>query len=353
MNIREKSDYQHFTFSRCGSPRPTGRLLDKIEATTTVQPFLYGKDVLDIGCDFGYWSFLASSMGANRVVGLDRSRDVRGVGKVDLVKLNQDTANQFPMHKNCKFYPINLGKQYLQYGQFDFVYLMSLYHHIYQCTGGDHLPIWYWLSQHVKGTLLWENPVDVDDHVSNRNIDTKYHANYKKEKILEAASEYFDYEYVGKALHEPNRHVYTFTPKAHEPVGGKFSNYGEVRTGAGGASKAFLFEDSRRIKEIERITGTKCIPGSLNVWTDGDFDWDRNYYRAEVLDVKDRKKGLFSKWSPKWARFYPVSIYSDPKDRSWGYVFRFEGENYPKNLVEVISDLRLRLLLGERVTIES
>ncbi len=346
--IREKSDYQIYGFTPKGIPMPQGRLLEKLRAIDNALPDFNGKSVLDIGCDFGFWSFFSSHSGATRVVGLDRSRNVKGVGKVDLVKLNQDVAEEFPAHKNCKFHPINLGKQYLQYGKFDFVYLMSLYHHIYQCTGGRHLPIWYWLSQHVKGTLLWENPVDVDDPVSFGNIDKKYHAHYKKEKILKAASEYFSYEYIGKALHEPNRHVYTFTARPVQTT----VYQGTVKHGAGGASKAFLFENSRRIKEIERITGVKCIPGSLNVWTDEDFDWDKNYYRAEVLDVKDRKKGLFSKWTPKWCRLYPVKVIEGPVHMR-GYAFRFEGENYPKNLVEIVSNVRFRDFVGERVTIES
>ena len=342
--IREKSDYQIFTFDKTGRPHPQGRLLEKLKAVSHALPDFKNISVLDIGCDFGFWSFFSSSNGAKDVVGLDRSRNVKGVGKVDIPELNNDIARQYPEHKNCKFYSINLGKQYLKYGKFDFVYLMSLYHHIYQCTGGRHLPIWYWLSQHVKGTLLWENPVDVDDPVSNGNIDKKYHAHYTKEKILSAASEYFEYEYIGKALHEPNRHVYTFTPRPKQT----WLHHGTVKHGAGGASKAFLFENSRRINEIERITGVKCIPGSLNVWTDKDFDWDKNYYRAEVLDVKDRKKGLFSKWSPKWARIYPVKV-----DGHQGYAFRFEGESYPKNLVEIIGNVRFRECVGERVTIES
>ena len=213
MSIREKADYQVFKFTEHGCLRPEGRLLQKLEAIGNVIPRFENKDVLDIGCDFGFWSFRAAADSARYVLGLDRSRNVKGVGKVDLIELNRAISKEFSVYRHCEFYEINLGKQYLQYGKFDFVYLMSLYHHIYQCTGGDHLPIWYWLSKHVKGTLLWENPVDVDDPVSNGNIDKKYHANYTKEKILKAASEYFDYEYIGKALHEPNRHVYTFTPK--------------------------------------------------------------------------------------------------------------------------------------------
>ena len=344
MSIRQKSDYQIFKFNEDGSPVPEGRMLQKLKAIESVLPDFKRLDVLDMGCDFGFWSFLASSLGARRVVGLDRSRKVRNVGKVDIVALNQETASQYEKHKSCEFYPINLGKQYYQYGRFDFVYLMSLYHHIYQCTGGDHLPIWYWLYRHVNGTLLWENPVDIDDPVSNRNIQSTFHSNYKKEKILKAASKYFDYEYVGKALHEPNRHVYTFMPK---PVSTDICQ-GEVKSGAGGASKAFLFEDSRRTKEIENIIGVKCVPGSLNVWTDEWFDWNKNYYRAQVLDVQDRRRGIFSKWVPKWARIYPVKV-----DGHQGYAFRFEGESYPLNLVEVIGDIKFREVVGERVKIES
>lgn len=352
MYLREKSDYQHFKFGDKEEPIPEGRLVKKLTAIQSQLPDFTDKTVLDIGCDFGFWSYLASSSGAKRVVGLDRSRDVRGFGPVDLVKLNNDTIQEYQSHNKCEFYPINLGKQYIDFGKFDFVYLMSLYHHIYQCTGGDHNPIWYWLSRHVKGKLLWENPVDIDDPVSNGNIQKKLHENYNKEKILEAASRYFDYEYIGKALHEPNRHVYTFMPKEVKPK----LYTGTVKHGAGGATKAFLYEDSRRIREIQHITGMECIPGSLNVWTDEDFDWDSNYYRAQIMDVKDRSKGIVSDWVPKWCRLYPVKVRADDRDSGLylsGYVFRFEGEKYPKNLVEIVGIRRFRDFVDERVTIES
>jgi len=117
--------------------------------------------------------------------------------------------------------------------------------------------------------------------------------------------------------------------------------------GAGGATGAFLYDDARRIREIESIVGVKCYPGSLNVQIDESFDWDHNYLLAPILDVADRKLGLDSPWAPRFVRFYPCDIEGVP-----AFVFRFEGESYPDNFVEVISGWRLRNLVSGPITIE-
>lgn len=55
-------------------------------------PYVMGKRVLDVGCDMGFWSFLAAAKGADFVLGLDRNRDVRGIGPVDLVALDRKSV---------------------------------------------------------------------------------------------------------------------------------------------------------------------------------------------------------------------------------------------------------------------
>ena len=88
MNIREHADYQKFSFQLGKITNVGSRMQQKLAAIEDVIPDLTGKDVLDIGCDFGFWSFLSAERGADKVVGLDRNRDVKGLGKVDLVGLN-------------------------------------------------------------------------------------------------------------------------------------------------------------------------------------------------------------------------------------------------------------------------
>lgn len=295
-------------------------------------PDLKGKSVLDIGCDHGFWSWHSFQLGAARIVGLDRNRQVKGVGPVDLIGRNNAKARAEELP--CEFFHINLGQQWLNFGKFDVIYLFSLYHHIFeQCA--DHFSIWFWLHRHchVDGELLWENPTNVDDTVVKRNVSSSKHDQYNPKAILEAASCYFDVEYIGPALHERTREVWRLKPK----VLSKPSYKGTAKSGAGGASKAFVYAESRRIKEFINILGIEPIPGSLNVSLTSEFDWDVGYYRAKVLDVLNRKAGLDSEWGPRWARIYPVTA-----NGVEAFAFRFEGEKYSDRFIELIANERLR-----------
>lgn len=324
-----KPDYQIYDLVN-GTPENIGqRMQRKLHALEGIFPEdLSGKSVLDVGCDMGFWSFLCSSRGASKVLGLDRGRDVKGYGYVDLPEFNKSRSNGTV----CSFEKINLGMMWHEYGKFDLVLLMSLYHHIFnQC--GKHDPIWYWLSNHVREKLIWENPTDSTDSVVRMNVENHLIPAYNKKAILESASRYFDYEYIGPAEHEPTRSVYLFTPKKKE------SSFwmGRVVSGAGGASKAFSHKNNNRINQIKKAIGIECFPGSLNVVLENPFQWDKGYYRAKISDVADRSAGLDSMWVSRWARFYPLLI-----DGMKAYAFRFEGEKYPSHFIEIISDKRLR-----------
>jgi 2-polyprenyl-3-methyl-5-hydroxy-6-metoxy-1,4-benzoquinol methylase len=294
-------------------------------------PHLMGKSVLDVGTDMGYWAFLAASKGAARVLGLDRNREVRGVGHVDLVELNRRRAAD-EGRPNVGFEHINLGKQWREFGKFDVVFCLSMYHHFYE-NCGDHAAVWFWLSRHCKGQVLWEGPMDDTDPVVQRNVSDENRASFSREEILDAASQYFDAERIGPALHEPTREVWRFGPKVREIE--MLST--EVVSGAGGATPAFLYDQGRRIDEIEYALGFKPYPGSLNLRLAEPFDFDSGYYRSQILDVVDRSAGLESKWAPRWARFYPLII-----DGEQAWAFRFEGEKYATNFLELLAPIRLR-----------
>jgi SAM-dependent methyltransferase len=317
------------------------RMEAKMEAIRL--PNLASKRVLDIGCDMGFWSFLAAKRGANRVLGLDRNRHVRGRGLTNLIAQNRAIAAADPIYRACTFEWINLGKQWKRFGEFDVVLVLSMYHHWFeQC--GDHGAIWFWLAQHCASdaALIYEGPLDDRDSVVRANVSDDNRKGFTREAILGAASRYFDPEFVGPALHEPTREVWRFRPKAKR----ERLTDGRIQAGAGGATAAFEYENGRRIREIEAALGFRAYPGSLNVEIDSPFDWDEGYYRAQVLDVAERGRGLDVEWRPRWARFYPLTI-----NGVAAWAFRFEGEKYGSRFLELIAPQRLRDTLNGGVQI--
>ena len=333
-----KADYQIFDLVEGQVKNVGARMQKKLSALQTVLPEdLSGKSVLDIGCDFGFWSFLSAQRGASKVLGLDRGRKVKGT-YVDLPKMNNERA----IGTVCEFDSINVGRQWKMFGKYDITLLMSLYHHIYhQCE--DHLPIWFWLYKHTNDFLIWENPTEANDSVVQMNVSSYLHPAYTKNKILEAASKYFTYEYIGPAEHELTRSVYVFRPRDITCT----TYSGIPVNGAGWASKAVSYDDGRRIKEVKRAVGITPYPGALNVQISKPFDWSRNYFRSRVLDVATRGKGLDTQWLPRWARFYPIII-----EGMRAFVFRFEGDTYPDTFIEILCEKRLRDHIGESVTIQ-
>ena len=110
------------------------------------------------------------------------------------------------------------------------------------------------------------------------------------------------------------------------------------------ASHVFKYADSRRLKELKFALGIDLIPGSLNLLCDAEFNWDRGFYIAPLMDVVNRKAGLDSEWAPKWCGLYPVTV-----DGKESFIMRFENEKYPLHFVEAISEHRLS---SDVVTIE-
>lgn len=327
------TDYQQYDLVDGRVTNIGERMLKKMSAIPL--PDLRKSSVLDIGCDGGFWCWLSKQAGASKVLGLDRNRPVNGV-HTDLIAANRETVKQHKWLEGCEFEQIDLGRQWRDFGKFDFAFMMSMYHHFYQNAGGDHFPIWYWLSRHINpgGMVLWEGPLATDDPVVQRNVMPEYHGEYRPERILGAASVYFEFMRIGPAIHEPTREIYAFRPV--ERV--KRSYRAKLMDGAGGASKAFVFNDNARIKQIREAIGVECWPGSLNVQLSHSFNWNHGYFRAQITDVDNRKAGLRNaKWLPRWARFYPVKINDID-----AYVFRFEGEGYPPDFLELLAPTRLR-----------
>ena len=115
--MRIQPDYQFFDFAGNGAIGSVGERL-RLKMNAIPLPDLHDKEVLDIGCDFGFWSFLAASLGAKRVLGLDRNRSVKGTGFVNLVEMNRQNAQENGLPA-CDFAEVNIGKQWREFGRFD------------------------------------------------------------------------------------------------------------------------------------------------------------------------------------------------------------------------------------------
>lgn len=336
------SDYQQFALADGRFSQIGARMQKKLDAIPL--PDLKGKEVLDIGCDNGFWSYLAAQEGAAYVLGIDRNRPIRERGFTDLIVENRRIVDDHPWLKTCEFREMDLGRQWHELRRFDVIFMFSMYHHVFQNTGGDHAPIWYWLRRQIKddGVLLWENPVDDTDNTVRMDVDWQLQPRYRKDEILAAAAQYFDYEYIGPALHEPSREVYRFTPKP--PMQARI--HGIIMHGHGGARDAFEYAGRRRCREFSHALDWYPYPGSLNVRASSDFPWDACYYRALILDVVDRHVGVDGAWAARWARFYPVILGGKTMANEWRAnfkvcAFRFEGEDYSDRLIELVADHHL------------
>lgn len=287
-----------------------------VKLASTPLPNVFGRSVLDVGCDHGAYMVEALKRGAKRIEGIDRGREVRGRGFVDFSKI---TVCGMPIHK------MDLGRQWHDFGAFDVVFCLNMYHHAYKnCL--DHRALWFWLWGHTHETLLWEAPLDTRDSVS-RDCGPGYNPG----AIMTAATEFFDWERVGPG-HVPTRVVWRCTPREMHIT----FPYGAVKKGAGGATKAFLHNNGARIDELQYILGRRMLPGSLNLELADDFDWNRNYLRAQVLDWTNRALGFDGPQELRWCRFYPGHWYGKKC-----YAMRFEGETYSDRFMELISHERL------------
>lgn len=314
-----------------GEYQTAERMTKKLAAVPL--PELKGKTVLDIGCDHGAWCRIAKDRGASRVIGIDRGRDVRGVGFVDLAQRNGQA------HPDCEFYEYEVGREYPTHIASDIVFVLNMYHHAYNVVG-DHEALWYWLSLITKEQLIWESPLDVTDGVANKDIRKELHDGYNEKVIRAAAERYFTVEDIGTGW-VATRRVWRCTPK-YDMV----HTIATVKSGAGGASKAFAYANGRRIKEIEMVLGITPVPGSLNLEAAQPFDWNHRYFRAQILDVVNRRSGLDSEWAPRWCRFYPLFVEGDEYTRAWAMRFENEhyanGKPYPETLIELVSGYNFR-----------
>lgn len=287
-----------------------------VKLTSTPLPNVFGRSVLDVGCDHGAYMIEALKRGAKRVEGIDRGRNVRGQGFVDLSRI---AVAGCPIHK------MDLGKQWHDFGAFDVVLCLNMYHHAYRnCL--DHRALWFWLWGHTRETLLWESPLGTNDPVSR-----DCGPGYNQQAILSAVKEFFEIEDQRRGWIS-TRWTLRLRPRDMSVI----FPCGNVKKGVGGAAKAFLWNNGARIKELKEILGREMIPGSLNLDLSADFDWNRNYFRAQMLDWRDTRRGFGGPQTKEWVRLYPGNWHGKKC-----YAIRFEHEvGFPRHM-ELISDQRL------------
>lgn len=119
---------------------------------------------------------------------------------------------------------------------------------------------------------------------------------------------------------------------------------GKLKSGAGGATRAFNYANGRRIIQISEVIGFKPYPGSLNIVLDTDFDWAAWHLTGPIDDVIKRPS-LDGPWAPRQCHFYPVNV-SDGDNGVNGYAMRFESERYSKNFIEVVAYMKIRSVLS-------
>lgn len=344
-------DYQSYALDETGMVVAYNeRLARKLQAIAAIEvPSVEGRSVLEVGSDHGFFAFYASCEGARCVVGLDRGREVRGRGMVDLVAENTARARMFPRHRRVRFWTINSAVEWRPFGRFDMVLVMSVYHHLY-ANCGSHVAVWSWLAQHVAqgGDLVWEGPTDLTDPVARRHIPAHFANGYTEGAIRAAAERFFEVVRVGPAEHEPTRQIWLLRRRAPTP----WTSRAALISGAGGATIAFARNNDLRRHEIRATLGYLPYPGSLNLHLMRPFPWGDSAFVCGLILDPEVRGDPGSPWLPRWCRFYPVEVIGRRGEKISAHLMRFEGERYAATFAELIAPWRLRdLIQGEEVVL--
>ena len=156
---------------------------------------LYGKSILDIGCNKGFFSFECLKRGAEKVVGIDVLTPA--------IKIMQEISKQDPMLKNVEFHERPFDETIGDLGNFDLLIFLSAYHYVYAQLESHEL-IFSLLSSVCNDSLILELPLEPDDKFAKAALQKRLKGEklkaYNCHAILHAASEYFDVvRYIGNS----------------------------------------------------------------------------------------------------------------------------------------------------------
>ncbi len=133
------------------TPGETGDAEQKKLEMMNLSGDLSGREVLDIGCNEGFFSFEAERRGAKRVLAIDKSQVAKE--KFSLIKELKQSRVEFLFTDLLDLHPMDAGK-------FDIVFFLSVFHHLrYPFNALDRI------FQLTRGTAIMEfaEAVPIDD----------------------------------------------------------------------------------------------------------------------------------------------------------------------------------------------
>jgi len=188
--------YQQFDCNGVGL-LPGTKVSLKMEAWGDLLKDFTGDPVLDIGCNLGFFTFLAAQRGASKSIGVD----------VDRKRI--DWAERFRRQVRVEFdhewmdrveFLLDLDDVV---GRFDYIFMWSVYHHMFKLHP-DHDYWFQWLFEHLApdGQILFEGPFTPDYIIERIGLGDVW-----TRETLEAAMSRFSWRYLGPAKHTGGREM--------------------------------------------------------------------------------------------------------------------------------------------------
>lgn len=189
--------------SKTGEPIPRRKMIQKLDAFGGLVPrVMAGLNVVDIGCNNGFFTFLSAYRGAV-AHGIDSTASrIRFCERVKRLMPEAVRESAIFRHADALEW---LGTN--EIGSTNIVFLCSVYHHLLKATG-DHWDVLKPVKDVLAplGYVIYEGPTDERDEIVRR-----LGVRFREQEFLEAAGDLFHVEHIGPAIHQPTRQVYKFT----------------------------------------------------------------------------------------------------------------------------------------------
>lgn len=176
---------------------PTGVLKERVQLIRKVAPnFFMGNRFLDIGCNKGFFSHLASE-GCGEVVAVDRNREY-----VDFCKQVFQESNVKFMHSSFR--------DFVPHEDFDHIFLGNAHHHLFMEIGG-----WEWISKLAvisNDKVLIEGPIDTSCRDVQNLVPKRLHGKFNT--FMKEMTLLFDLKGFARTVsYTPRRYLMLFARK--------------------------------------------------------------------------------------------------------------------------------------------